>query len=143
MFNLSKLVVTRGDTSRTFEKKKTGTGDNATETWTQIAPADPGVKAATIDDIANRLSTLRAEGWADAPKAATPVMDVVATFDGGKEERVSIVQAADQMFAVRAGEPGAARLTAPAVTDVIGLLDPAAATPAPAPAATPTPGTKP
>ena len=32
MFNLSRLVVMRGDTSRTFEKKKTGTGANATET---------------------------------------------------------------------------------------------------------------
>ena len=32
MFNLSRLVVMRGDTTRTFEKKKTGTGANATET---------------------------------------------------------------------------------------------------------------
>ena len=68
---------------------------------------------------------MRAESWADAPAASTPVMSVVATFDGGKEERVSIVQAAGEMYAVRDGEPGAARLTAPAVTDVIGLLEPA------------------
>ena len=70
---------------------------------------------------------MRAEAWAEAPKATTPVLSVVATFDGGKEERVAIVQAGDQMFALRAGEPGAARLTAPAVTDVIALLDPAKA----------------
>ena len=137
MFNLSRLVVMRSDTSRTFEKKKTGTGANATETWTQTAPADPSVKAATIDDLASRLSTMRAESWADAPTASTPVMSVVATFDGGKEERVSIVQAAGEMYAVRDGEPGAARLTAPAVTDVIGLLEPAK--PASAPPAAPAP----
>ena len=141
LFNLSRLVVTRGDTSRTFEKKKTGTDATATETWTQTAPADPAVTAATIEDIASRLSTLRAEAWAEAPKVTTPVLSVVATFDGGKEERVAIVQAADQMFALRAGEAGAARLTAPAVTDVLGLLDPAKATPAGA--ASPAPATQP
>lgn len=140
LFNLSKLVVTRGDTSRTFEKKKSGTGADATESWAQTAPADAGVKAATIEDVATRLSTLRAEAWVEAPKTSTPVLDIVATFDGGKEERVSIVQAADQMLAVKAGEPGAARLTAPAVTDVIGLLEPAK--PAAAAPSSPAPETK-
>ena len=139
IFNLSRLVVLRHDTSRTFEKKKTGTGANATETWTQTAPADSSVKAATIDDLASRLSTMRAESWADAPKTSTPVMNVVATFDGGKEERVSIVEAAGEMFALRDGEPGAARLTAPAVTDVIGLLEPAKPGTAAAPATPATP----
>ena len=47
---------------------------------------------------------------------------------------MAIVQAGDQMYAIRDGEAGAARLTAAAVTDVIGLLEPAKATPAPSPA---------
>ncbi len=140
-FNLTRLVVTRGDTSRTFEKKTTGTGAEATDTWSQTAPANPGVTATTIDDITSRLSTMRAEAWASEPRDATPVFSVVATYDGGKEERVAIVQAGDQMFAVRTGEPGAARLTAPAVTDILGLLDPATATATPSP--TPAPGTTP
>ena len=149
MFNLTRLVVTRGDTSRTFEKKKSGDAKDATETWAQTSPADAGVKPATIDDIASRLSTLRAEGWTQGPPAgATPVMSVAATFDGGKQERVSIVRAGDQMLAVRDGEPGAARLTAPAVTDVIGLLEPPPAqnTSAGSPgsdAKSPTPGKQP
>ncbi len=145
MFNLSRLVVMRSDSSRTFEKKKVGTGKDAVETWVQTAPADAGIKAATIDDLASRLSTIRAEAWVDAPKTSTPVLDVVASFDG-KEERVSIVQAGAEMLAQRAGEPGAARLTAPAVTEILALLDApptatATATPtAPAaPAAGPTP----
>lgn len=140
LFNLSKLVVTRNDTSRTFERKKSGSGADATESWAQTAPADAEVKAATLEDVISRLSTLRAETWAAAPRTSTPVLDVVATFDGGKEERVSIVQAADQMFAVRPDEPGAARLTAPAVTDVLGLLDPAK--PAAEQTAAPTSGAK-
>jgi hypothetical protein len=145
MFNLSRLVVARGDTSRTFEKKTTGSGASATDTWTQTTPPDPNVKAATIDDIASRLGTIRAEGWVDAaPAGATPVLSVVATFDGGKEERVAIVQANGRMYALRTGEPGAATLGSPAVSDVLALLDPSsapAATAAPAPA--PVPGTKP
>ena len=52
MFNLTRLVVTRADASRTFEKKKTGSGSDATDTWVQAAPADANVTAATIDDIA-------------------------------------------------------------------------------------------
>jgi hypothetical protein len=69
---------------------------------------------------------------------------VVATFDGGKEERVAIVQANGRMYALRTGEPGAATLGSPAVSDVLALLDPSsapAASAAPAPA--PVPGTKP
>lgn len=131
MFNLTRLVITRGDTTRTFEKKKTGSGADAVETWAQTSPADAAVKATTIDDIASRLSTLRAEAWmTTAPTGATPVLTAVATFGEGTQERVSIVQAGDQMIATRDGEPGAARLTAPAVTDVLNLLDPAPATPA-------------
>lgn len=138
LFNLTRLVVTRNGTSRTFEKKKTGTGADATDTWVQTTPADANVKAATIDDIASRLSTLRAEAWTTTPPAtATRVLEVTATSGEGTQERVTIVQAGDQMLAVRDGEPGAARLTAPAVTDVLGLLDPAAT---PAPAAPTAPG---
>jgi len=69
------------------------------------------------------------------------VLSVVATFDGTKEERVAIVQAGGQMYALRDGEPGAARLTAAAVTDVLSLLDPTKATAAPA--APTAPGTRP
>ncbi len=143
LFNLSQLVITQGDTTRTFEKKKSGDAADAPDTWAQTAPADPSVAASTIDDIASRISTLRAEAWTpDVPTNITPVMTVSATFDGGKQERVSIAQVGDQMFAVRDGEPGAARLTAPAVTDVLDLLNPKPATPADtAPAAGTTPGT--
>ena len=83
---------------------------------------------------------MRGMTMAEAPKTSTPVMNVVATFDGGKEERVSIVEAAGEMFALRDGEPGAARLTAPAVTDIIELLEPAKPASAPAPT-TSTPAT--
>ena len=135
-FTLARLVVTRGDTTRAFEKKTTGSGEGATSAWTQTEPADPSVNATTIDDLISRLSTLRAESWTTTtPRETTPVLDVVATLDGGREERVAIVQSGGDMFAIRTGEPGAARLTAPAVTDILGLLDPA--TPATAPATAP------
>ncbi|BCS31510.1 hypothetical protein TBR22_A07110 [Luteitalea sp. TBR-22] len=147
MFNLSRLVLMWGDDSRTFEKKKAGTGATATETWVQVAPADTSVKAATIDDIASRLGTLRAEGWVEAvPAGATPVLSAVATFGSGTQERVAIVQANNRMYATRDGEPGAATLGSPAVNDVLSLLAPAASTPttaAPSPASSPAPGTRP
>jgi hypothetical protein len=144
LFNLSRLVITRGAAARTFEKKKTSDAKDATETWVQTAPADASVKGSTIDDIASRLSTLRAEGWTQAPAGATPVMTVQAQFDGTTQERVQIVQAGDEMLAIRDGEPGAARLTAAAITDVLGLLDapaPPAGSPTGTPAAAPPPGT--
>ncbi len=128
MFNLSRLVITRGDRVVTFEKTKTSDAADATETWVQSSPADASVTAAAIDDIASRLSTLRAEHWTHAAvSGVTPVMSVAATFDGGKQERVSIAQVGDQMLAMRDDEPGAARLTAPAVTDILNLLQPPAA----------------
>ncbi|HTU99334.1 MAG TPA: DUF4340 domain-containing protein [Luteitalea sp.] len=142
MFNLTRLVVTRGTAARTFEKKKSGDGKDATDTWAQTSPVDAGVKAATIEDVASRLSTLRAEGWTQVPATSVPVMTIQSTYDGSAQERVQIVQAGDQMLALRDGEPGAARLTAAAVTDVLSLLDtpsaPAAAPTAPAPTGSPT-----
>ena len=144
MFNLSRLVIARGETTRTFEKKKTGDAKDATETWAQVSPADASVKATTIDDVASRLATLRAEAWTTPPPAgATPVMTVTATFDGGKQERVAIVQSGEQMLATLEGEPGAARLTAPAVTDILGLLEPAPATAGTEPKAPASPPTTP
>lgn len=134
-FNVTRLVIVRGDTTRTFERVKTGEGDAAVHTWKQTAPEDAGVTSGTIDDIASRLSTLRVDGWASAPAGAMPVMSVVATIDNGTEERVSIVKAGERYLAVRDGEPGAAVLLAPAVTDVIELLERK-----PEPTPTPAPG---
>lgn len=135
VFNLTRLVVTRGDSARTFERKRTGTGTDTVDTWAQTSPADASVTATVIDDIASRLATLRAEAWTTVPASPTPVLTVEATFGEGARERVAIVQAGGQMFAIRDGEPGAARLTAPAVTDVLQALEPAppaaATTPAP------------
>ena len=144
LFELTTLVITRGDSTRTFEKKKSGSGADATETWSQTAPADGSVTASTIEDIASRLGAIRAEACVDAPRTSTPVLDIVATHGAGAETRVSIVSAADVMYAIVPGEPGAARLTAPAVTDVLCLLAPRApATDAAATPSTPPAGTTP
>lgn len=122
-FNATQIVVTRGETSRTFQKTTSGTGAAATETWAETSPAGTKAPAAGIEDLASRLSTLRAESWTEAPRGATPFMSVAVTFDGSRQERVSFVRRGTDVLALREGEPGAARLDAAAFDGVVALLD--------------------
>ena len=122
-FTATRLAITRGAATTAFEKKK-GTGTDAALTWVAVAPT-PAADDAKIEDLVTKVSTLRAEAFVDAlPAGATEFARIEAAYDDGKkQETVVIHQAGTDYFAVRQGEAGAARLLAPAVTDVVTALD--------------------
>jgi hypothetical protein len=70
---------------------------------------------------------LTVERYVDAKTrtgADTPVAIVVAKFeDGKKEERVVFGKVGNDVFAVRAGEPGAAKVDATKFDDTMKLVD--------------------
>jgi hypothetical protein len=122
-FTGSRLEVARGGVTTAFERKK-GPEKDAVLKWVAVPPT-PATDEAKIEDLVNKVATLRAEAFVDAlPAGATEFARIQAAFDEGKkQETVVIHQAGNDYFAVRPGEAGAGRLIPAAVTDVVTALD--------------------
>jgi hypothetical protein len=118
-FNADRVAFTRGDTRQVFEKKK---GKDDKDEWKNQAGAT--VDAMKIEDLLNKVSGLRASSFETiAPGALkTPLLSVNADF-GGSSEAVTLAKSGTDAFAARAGEPGAAKLDAMAVDEVVKALD--------------------
>lgn len=114
-FTATRIEVTRGKDTIAFEKTR-GQGKDAQEKWRQALPAAKDVDAAKIDTFLTRLSNLRAESFlAPDDKTKTgldaPAAIVVVRFeDGKKQERVVFGKVGADVYASRAGEPGAAKV---------------------------------
>jgi len=122
-FTGTRLEITRAGKTIAFERKK-GSGKDAVEKWMAVAPA-PAVDEAKIEDLVNKVATLRAESFVDAvPAGAAEFARIETAFDEGKKhDSVVIHQAGPDYYAVRQGDAGAAKLIAPAVGDVVSALD--------------------
>jgi hypothetical protein len=126
-FNTTRFEITRGTATRAFERVK-GTGDNAVDTWKQVAPAAKAVDSSNLEGALLDFSNLRADSFVAAASAATghnnPAAVIVVKFDDGKkEERVVIGTAGSGVFATRADQPGALKIEAGKYEDAIKKLD--------------------
>jgi len=115
-FNTTRFEITRGKETRAFERVK-GTGENAVDTWKQVAPAEKTIDASNLEGALLEFSNLRAESFVDRAGAATghssPAAVVTVKFDDGKkEERVTFGTSGGTTFAARADQPGALKLEA-------------------------------
>lgn len=122
-FTGRRFEVTRDGATLVFEKKK-GEGENAVEKWAQVQPARD-VEEGKIIDALSTASNLRAASFLDAiPAGATPVLVVkAASGEGGAEEAVTFYRLGEDVFAVRAGDPGAAKLAAGDLESTLKNLD--------------------
>ena len=122
-FTGTRLEITHAGKTVAFERKK-GPEKDAAVKWMAVAPA-PAVDEAKIEDLVNKVATLRAESFVDAlPAGAAEFARIETAFDEGKKhDSVVIHQAGADYYAVRQGDAGAGRLIAPAVTDVVTALD--------------------
>jgi hypothetical protein len=122
-FSGSRFEITRGGATLVFEKQK---GKDATtpDKWAQTQPAKP-VEESTILDALSKASNLRALSFVDAlPAGATQAALVSARYgDGKKEDRVTFFVSADEVFATRPGEPGAAKVLKSDYEDAIKAID--------------------
>ncbi len=126
-FNTTRFEITRGKETRAFERVK-GTGENAVDTWKQVAPAAKAVDSSNFEGALLDFSNLRAESFVAAAGPATghnnPSAVIIVKFDDGKkEERVEIGTAGSSVFATRADQPGALKLEAGKYEDAIKKLD--------------------
>ena len=125
-FNASKVTVTRGADTVTLEK--------AGDKWTR-AGGTGDLDQAKVEDFLAQLSGLKAAAWEPAAQASglnPPAVKVDATYGDKKlTEQVSFGRSGTNVFAVRAGEPGAAKLEAASLDAVLKALDEALKPPAP------------
>ncbi len=141
-FSATKIVLTRGADTVTFQKKA-GTGDAPADTWTVTGPGTTAARDASaglMEEALTKLTGLRARSFdAAAPAGTTPVMTVNAEFEENKKEAASFGRAGADIVVVRPDEGGALRLDVTAVEDVLKAFDAVLAPPAPAtpPAAPP------
>ena len=138
-FNATHLELTRNGQTLVLDRVK-GKGDNAPDTWHRASPTPGDVDKEKMDSLLSRLSNMRAASFVDsAAKAGAdkPALVVSVKFDEGKkEEKVTFSQSGSDVFAVRPGEPGAAKADSADFNDVTKSFDEIAA-----PAAAPTPAT--
>jgi hypothetical protein len=117
-FNASKVEITRGPESYTFEKTKDKDGK---EIWRS---GDKTADTAKVEDLLTKLSNLRAQSFESSPQASlkTPEVVVTATFDG-KTETVQFGRAGADVYAARTDEPGSAKLETTPYEDALKALD--------------------
>jgi hypothetical protein len=117
-YNTNRVEFTRAGQTLAFEKTK-GQGNDATDKWQRVSPSPADADKDKFDSLLSRLSNMRASSFVDASApgakagANSPSLAVVAKFDDGKkEERVTFGKVENDVFAVRPGEPGAAKVEA-------------------------------
>lgn len=127
-FNATRLEIVRGDQTAAFEKTKTKDKDGKEEEkWRQVAPTARDVDASKMESLLSAVTQLRATGFAD-PKAKTgldkPEMSITVKSDEGRrDEKVAIGRSGGDAYAQRAGEPGAAKVDAASIDNIIKALE--------------------
>jgi hypothetical protein len=125
-YNANRVEFTRGGQTVVFEKVK-GEGKDATDKWRRASPSPADADKDKMESLLSRVSNMRATSFVDASAKTglgSPVMTVVAGFgDPKKEEHVSFGKVDNDVFASRAGEPGAAKVDATDFTEANKTLD--------------------
>lgn len=119
-FTANRVEITRGADTVAFEKSKNKDGQDA---WKKAGGAD--VDAMKMEDLLSKLLSLRANTFESSTPASlkSPVLSVTVRFDEAKMETVRFGRAGTGVDAARGDEPGAAKLDASALDDVIAALD--------------------
>ncbi len=131
-FNATKVDITRGSETVSFEKVKTQSKDKdgketSTDKWREAKPSAKDVDVTAFEGFLSKLSNLRAQSF-DATTAKTgldkPAAVVTVQFDDGKkQERVTFGKQDADVFASRPGEPGAAKLDANEFNEAMKAVD--------------------
>lgn len=126
-YNANRIEITRDGQTLVFEKTK-GQGENAPDKWRRLSPSAADVDRNMVDAFLAKLSSLRAGSFVESTAKTgvdKPALQVYAKFDDTKkDERVVFGKVGQDVYAVRTGEPGAAKLTAAEFDDAVTSLDP-------------------
>jgi hypothetical protein len=127
-FNSTKLEVTRGGQTSVFEKTRTKNKEGQDEEkWKQTAPTARDVDQTTVDNLISAVTAARATSFVDSAAKTgldKPEIVVTLTSDGGRRvEKASFARSGADGFAVRDGEPGAAKVETATIDNVVKSFD--------------------
>jgi hypothetical protein len=128
-FNATHIEFTRNGQTVAFDKVKNTGKDAQTnpDIWKRVSPSAKDATKETMDSMLSRLSNMRAASFTDSTANTgldKPALTVYVKFDDGKkEERVSFGQHGSDVYALRPGEPGAAKVDATDFNETIKSLD--------------------
>jgi hypothetical protein len=139
-FNATHIELTRNGETVVLDRVK-GANDKP-DTWKRVSPNPGDVDKEKMDSLLSKLSNMRASSFVDSTAKTgvdKPALVVTVKFDEGKkEEKVTFGQEGSDVYAVRPGEPGAAKADKADLDEVTKSFDeiakpaaPATATPAP------------
>jgi Domain of unknown function (DUF4340) len=124
-YNATHIELSREGKTIVLDRQK-GQGDNAPDKWHRAAPAGD-IDKEKMDGLLSKLSNMRAASFVESTaKTGTdkPALTVTIKYeDGKKEEKVTFGQSGSDVFALRTGEPGAAKADTADFNDVIKTFD--------------------
>jgi hypothetical protein len=125
-FNATHVELTRGGQTIVLERVK-ATDANAADTWKRLSPNPGEPDRSKVENMLATLADIRATAFVASKTAnglATPVLTVSAKFDEGKkDERVVFGKVGNDAYAARPDDPGAAKIEASKLDDVLKALD--------------------
>jgi hypothetical protein len=127
-FNTNRIEVTRNGETWAFEKTtaKNAEGQDE-EAWKQVAPAQKEADREKVSELLSAVTLVRAESFLDrAPGTAlrSPELSITLTSDEGtRKEAVRFDRSGSDAWAARDGEPGVARIPAPALDEMVKALE--------------------
>ncbi len=125
-FTATRLEITRNGKTTVFEKVKADKADTA-DSWKRVSPAGADPDKEKFGAFVPALADVRAIEFVEAgPRTglASPLLTVVAKYDDGKkEEKVSFGRNGQDAFAARTDDPGAARIDAEKLDDLLKSVD--------------------
>jgi hypothetical protein len=127
-FNATRLEILRAGQTAAFEKTKTKNKEGQDEEkWRQVAPTARDVDQTKVENLVSAVTGAQATGFVDTTAKTgldKPELTVTIKSDEGKkEEKVAISRGGADGYALRAGEPGAAKVAAATIDNIIKALD--------------------
>jgi len=127
-FNSTRIELVRGDQTIAFEKSKTKNKEGQEEEkWRQVLPAAKDVDQSKVDNLVSAATAVRGSGFVDSTAKTgidKPIVTVTIKSDEGKrEEKVAFAKNGADAYAVRTGEPGATKIDAGMIDNIVKSLD--------------------
>jgi len=119
-FTATRAELVRGGETVVLEKSEAEDGGI---TW--LDADGEMVETTAAEDLLSKVTAVRAESFeARAPAALdAPLLEVTLAYGEDRTETVRFARAGEDAFASRAGEPGAARIDALSLDDILTALD--------------------
>jgi hypothetical protein len=127
-FNSTRLEIVRNAQTIAFEKTKTKNKEGQDEEkWRQVSPTARDVDQTKVGNLMSAVTNTRATGFVDATAKTgldKPELSVTLKSDEGRrEEKVAMSRSGKDAYASKAGEPGAAKIDATTIDNIVKALE--------------------